>query len=48
VVVDPTRKLIVIFLTNRVYPTRDNNRLSKVRPAVHDAIIEAIEDTKEE
>ncbi len=41
--VDPTRNLFVIFLTNRVYPTRENKKLHKVRPALHNAIIKAIE-----
>jgi len=40
--IDPTRDLIVIFLTNRVYPTRKNNKLSKLRPLLHDAVIKAI------
>jgi CubicO group peptidase (beta-lactamase class C family) len=38
--VDPTRKLYVIFLTNRVYPTRQNHKISKVRPALHNLVIE--------
>lgn len=41
--VDPTRNLFVVFLTNRVYPTRENKKLYKVRPALHNAIIKAIE-----
>lgn len=40
---DPTRKLFVVFLTNRVYPTRNNSKIMRVRPQVHDAVIEAIE-----
>ncbi len=40
---DPTRKLIVIFLTNRVYPTRKNTKILQVRPLVHNAVIEALE-----
>lgn len=28
---DPQRKLYVVLLTNRVHPTRDNNRVSRVR-----------------
>ena len=40
---DPTRNLFVVLLTNRVYPTRENLKILKVRPAVHDAVIEAIE-----
>jgi beta-N-acetylhexosaminidase len=42
VVTDPTRNLIVVFLTNRVYPTRDNQKIGSVRPKVHDAIVRAL------
>jgi len=40
---DPTRNLFVVFLTNRVYPTRKNEKIRKVRPEVHDAVIQSIE-----
>ena len=40
--IDPDRKLFVILLTNRVYPTRENNKIAAVRPAVHDAVIESL------
>ncbi len=40
---DPTRRLFVIFLTNRVYPTRDNFKLFKIRGKLHDAVINSIE-----
>jgi CubicO group peptidase (beta-lactamase class C family) len=40
--IDPDRQLFVILLTNRVYPTRANDRIAAVRPAVHDAVIEAL------
>lgn len=40
--VDPDRNLFVIFLTNRVHPTRDNSKIFSVRPAVHDAVIGAL------
>ena len=40
---DPVRKLFVIFLTNRVYPTRNNSKIRRVRPKVHNAVIKAIE-----
>jgi CubicO group peptidase (beta-lactamase class C family) len=40
---DPTRNLIVVFLTNRVFPTRINLKILSVRPKVHDAIIETLE-----
>ena len=40
--VDPEKELFVILLTNRVYPTRENETIQKVRPAVHDAVVEAL------
>jgi CubicO group peptidase (beta-lactamase class C family) len=40
--IDPDRHLFVILLTNRVYPTRDNDKITAVRPAVHDAVIESL------
>jgi CubicO group peptidase (beta-lactamase class C family) len=40
--IDPDRQLFVILLTNRVYPTRENDKIAAVRPAVHDAVIEAL------
>ena len=42
VVVDPEKKIIIVFLTNRVYPTRNTSKIARVRPAVHDAIIGAV------
>jgi beta-N-acetylhexosaminidase len=40
--IDPDRQLFVILLTNRVYPTRENNKITSVRPAVHDAVMESL------
>jgi len=40
--IDPDRRLFVVLLTNRVYPTRDNDRIAAVRPALHDAVIESL------
>ncbi len=42
--VDPKYKLVYIFLSNRVTPTRDNNKLSQlnVRPTIQEAIYQAI------
>ncbi len=42
--IDPKSNLIYIFLSNRVNPTRDNNKLSSlgVRGKIQDAIYEAI------
>jgi CubicO group peptidase (beta-lactamase class C family) len=41
--VDPQRNLFVILLTNRVYPTRENNKILKVRPELHNAVIKSLE-----
>jgi beta-N-acetylhexosaminidase len=41
--VDPARELFVILLTNRVHPTRENNLIRQVRPAVADAVVQALE-----
>jgi beta-glucosidase-like glycosyl hydrolase/CubicO group peptidase (beta-lactamase class C family) len=40
--IDPDRQLFVVFLTNRVNPTRENHKVAQVRPALHDAIMEAL------
>ena len=40
---DPDRNLFVIFFTNRVYPTRENTKIQKVRPQLHNAVIKSIE-----
>jgi len=42
--VDPDRQLFVILLTNRVHPTRDNQLIRKARPAVADAVVNALTD----
>ena len=40
--IDPDRQLFVVFLTNRVHPTRENIKIQKVRPAFHDAVMQAL------
>lgn len=40
--IDPDRQLFVILLSNRVHPTRENQKIAEVRPAVHDAVIQAL------
>jgi CubicO group peptidase (beta-lactamase class C family) len=39
---DPERNMFVVFLTNRVYPTRANTKIFKVRPMLHDAVVQAL------
>ncbi len=41
--VDKDRKLFVVLLSNRVYPTRKNRKHIKFRPILHDAVVEAIQ-----
>lgn len=41
--VDPTRNAQVVFLTNRVHPSRSNEQIRDVRPRVHDAAMEALD-----
>jgi len=40
--IDPGLDLYVVFLTNRVHPTRENNRIQAVRRAVHDEVVESV------
>jgi CubicO group peptidase (beta-lactamase class C family) len=39
---DLERSVIVILLTNRVHPSRDNERIKKFRPELHDTVMNAI------
>src|SRR5262249_46823404 len=41
--IDRARGAHVVFLTNRVHPRRDNERIRTVRPVVHDAVWEALD-----
>jgi CubicO group peptidase (beta-lactamase class C family) len=40
--IDPLRELEVIFLANRVHPTRDNQAIKTFRPKLHDLIIQGL------
>jgi CubicO group peptidase (beta-lactamase class C family) len=39
--IDPDAAVVVVLLTNRVHPTRDNLAIRAARPAAHDALFEA-------
>jgi len=39
---DPDKDLFIILLTNRVHPTRENGRISRVRPRVADLVVDAL------
>ncbi len=42
--IDPTCQLSVTLLTNRTWPNRASQGIRRVRPLVHDAIVEALEE----
>lgn len=37
---DPDRELIVVLLTNRVHPSRENGAITQFRPALHERVAE--------
>ena len=39
---DPERELAIVLLTNRTWPDRSSQEIKRVRPRVHDAIVEAL------
>jgi len=40
--IDPERNLYVVLLTNRVHPTRKNEKIKEFRPQIHDLIMKAL------
>lgn len=45
--IDPLRDLYLVLLTNRVHPTRPPagpDRLARLRPVLHDAVVDALEE----
>jgi CubicO group peptidase (beta-lactamase class C family) len=40
--IDPDAGVYVALLTNRVHPSRDNDAIARVRPAVHDGVMDEI------
>jgi hypothetical protein len=45
---DPQHKLLYVFLSNRVYPTRNNSKLStmNVRTNLHQALYDAMKESQ--
>jgi len=39
---DIDKDIIVIFLTNRIHPTRNNEKIRKFRPRIHDRVMEEL------
>jgi CubicO group peptidase (beta-lactamase class C family) len=42
--IDPERQLSVTFLTNRTWPNRASQAIRQIRPQLHDAIVEALDE----
>jgi serine-type D-Ala-D-Ala carboxypeptidase len=40
--IDPERRLSITLLTNRTWPHRESQAIKKLRPQVHDAIVESL------
>jgi CubicO group peptidase (beta-lactamase class C family) len=40
--IDPDAAIYVVLLTNRVHPTADNDAIRQIRPALHDAVMDAL------
>ncbi len=43
VIVDPEKNIIVVFLTNRVHPSRNNQTIGRVRTDVHEAVYRSLQ-----
>ena len=41
--IDPDRDAFIILLSNRVYPTRNNNLIAKVRPEIHTDLLTVLD-----
>ncbi|HEX9049469.1 MAG TPA: serine hydrolase domain-containing protein [Anaeromyxobacter sp.] len=40
--IDPDAEIVAVLLTNRVHPTRENERIRELRPRFHDLVAEAL------
>lgn len=43
VYIDPVRDAFIILLTNRVYPTRANQKIAEARPDIHTVVLQALQ-----
>jgi serine-type D-Ala-D-Ala carboxypeptidase len=41
--IDPDSAIYVVLLTNRIHPRPDNDAIKRIRPALHDAVMEGLE-----
>jgi CubicO group peptidase (beta-lactamase class C family) len=40
--IDPEKELIIVLLTNRIHPTRKNEKIKQFRPVFHNTVVEAL------
>lgn len=40
--IDPTRNLVMVLLSNRVHPSRENNQIKQFRPLFHETVMESL------
>lgn len=40
--IDPTRELVMVLLSNRVHPSRENSGIKQFRPLFHETVMESI------
>lgn len=40
--IDPTRDLVMVLLSNRVHPSRENSRIKQFRPLFHETVMESL------
>jgi len=40
--IDPEKKTAIVLLTNRVHPSRENNKIKKFRPYFHDRVLKKL------
>jgi CubicO group peptidase (beta-lactamase class C family) len=41
--IDPVQHVVVVLLTNRIHPSRQREGLRAFRPAIHDAVMQALQ-----
>lgn len=40
--IDPTHDLVIVLLSNRVHPSRENSRIKQFRPLFHETVMESL------
>jgi CubicO group peptidase (beta-lactamase class C family) len=44
--IDPRRDIFIILLSNRVNPTRNNNKIGRVRTQLADAVMSVVQNAR--